>query len=236
VNTINLPAGIEYVKCDLLAELICNALHPEDGPDDEYRNLSNRLCCEEHEQAIKQAANNGRLPLKNYNSRLPLTFLIGQAWKRGVVTIDDLRAYVADFKITVLVGDAPEQADNKLQAAQTLPADTEPAPVVEPDGITSRQVAAFFDGLPYSAENWRKRLSDTKWLQSAKIALGEVGGITGLWCPLILARLIHGHEKGSEQQKTLKALNSRFKRNTALQPWRDAWNEHNALFTDTIDN
>ena len=104
------------------------------------------------------------------------------------------------------------------------------------DSITSRQVATFFDGLPYTAENWPKRLSDTKWLQSAKIALGEVGGITGLWCPLILARLIHGHEKGREQQKTLEALNSRFKRNTALQPWRDDWNEHYALFTDAIDD
>jgi hypothetical protein len=107
---------------------------------------------------------------------------------------------------------------------------------VEPGSITARQVATFFDRLPYTAENWPKRLSDAKWLHPAKIAPGEVGGITSLWCPLKLAQLIHGRKKGPEKQKTLKALNSRFKNNTALQPWRDAWNEHYALFTDAIDD
>ena len=113
---------------------------------------------------------------------------------------------------------------------------SEIAPILQTKSITSKQVALLFDSLPYSAENWPKRLSGTKWLKPANIALGEVGGITGLWCPLILARLVHGRIKGREKQKTLEALNTRFKRNTALHPWRDAWNEHYALFTDTIDD
>ncbi|MBV7427031.1 MULTISPECIES: hypothetical protein [unclassified Acidovorax] len=100
------------------------------------------------------------------------------------------------------------------------------------EGITTAQVAAIFDALPYSAENWPKRLSDTKWLKPAQVALGAAGGATSLWCPAKLAELIHGREKGPAKQKTLEALNRRFRSNPALAPWRDDWDEHYAMFND----
>ncbi|MBW8466480.1 hypothetical protein [Acidovorax sp.] len=100
------------------------------------------------------------------------------------------------------------------------------------EGVTTAQVATIFDALPYTAENWPKRLSDTKWLKPAQIALGEVGGATSLWCPATLARLIHGREKGPAKQKTLKALNKRFRNYPDLAPWRSDWDEHYAMFND----
>lgn len=98
--------------------------------------------------------------------------------------------------------------------------------------ITTAQVAVFFDGLPYAAENWTKRLSDTKWLWPARLALGAAGGGTGLWCPLKLAQAIHGKARGGEKQKTLEALNKRFKNNPVLEPWRADWSEHYDMFND----
>ncbi|MDI1272344.1 hypothetical protein [Polaromonas sp.] len=117
--------------------------------------------------------------------------------------------------------DVPAIADTETQAAP-----------VNSDSITSKQVALFFDRLPYPADSWPKRLSDTKWLKPARISQGEVGGVTARWCPLILARLIHAREEGNVKQKTLAALNARFKKHTALLPWRDAWNEHYEMFTN----
>ena len=114
-----------------------------------------------------------------------------------------------------------------------------PAPVVavntsnaSVDSITTAQVAAIFDALPFTAENWPKRLSDTKWLETAQVALGAAGGATSLWNPAKLAQLIHGRKRGEQKQKTLEALNRKFKSNPVLEPWRAAWNEHYAMFND----
>ncbi len=104
------------------------------------------------------------------------------------------------------------------------------------DGITTKQVAAIFDGFHYTAENWPRRLSDTKWLKPAQVALGAVGGATSLWCPATLARLIHGKERVTAKQKMLEALNKKFKSNTVLEPWRTKWDEHYQMFNDADAN
>ena len=193
---------------------------------------------------LRNAALSGEIQPRDPFTLLPLN-CTPEGWAWGILA-SDADKFLAARGVTWKCGEIAAHIYNQVlpdieakrfptelfSKPQALPEAAE----VQPDSITSRQVATFFDGLPYTAENWPKRLSDTKWLQPAKIALGEVGGLTGLWCPLILARLIHGRKKGREQQKTLKALNSQFKRNTALEPWRDAWNEHYALFTDAIDN
>lgn len=100
------------------------------------------------------------------------------------------------------------------------------------DGITTAQVAAIFDAMPFTAENWPKRLSDAKWLKPAQVALGAAGGATSLWCPATLARLIHSREQGTAKQKTIEALNRKFKSNPALEPWRTDWDEHYTMFND----
>ena len=130
----------------------------------------------------------------------------------------------------------PESVTEPAPQAET------PAPVVDSardaflEGITTAQVAAIFDALHYTAENWPKRLSDTKWLKPAQVALGAAGGATSLWCPATLARLIHGRQRGAARQKTLETLNRTFKSNPVLEPWRADWNEHYEMFNDAAES
>ena len=126
-----------------------------------------------------------------------------------------------------------------VEALPVQPKAAAPAPVVaesassEPsNGLATAQIAVIFDGLPYTAENWPKRASDINWLEPARVALGAAGGATSLWCPATLARLIHGRGRGAAKQKTLEALNKRFRSNPVLEPWRDAWNQHYEMFND----
>ncbi len=103
-----------------MALKITDALYPDDGIDDEGWSFNHGCCWIKYEQEIEQAAHNGTLPVKDPLTRGPLAFMRGNAWKLGVVAIDDLRAYVADRGITVTVEAAPE-------SQATTPS---PAPVV----------------------------------------------------------------------------------------------------------
>ncbi|WP_235507467.1 hypothetical protein [Acidovorax sp. Leaf78] len=125
-------------------------------------------------------------------------------------------------------------ASFEMQGAFTTPPNGTPS--VARDGITAAQVAAIFDALPYTAENWTKRLSDTKWLQSARVSLGAAGGATSLWCPATLARLIHGKARAGDKQKTLEALNRKFRNKSVLAPWRTDWDDHYAVFNDADEH
>ena len=180
-----------------------------------------------------------------------------RAWETHC-QIDELRAEIAELKslrpttITerAIAKQELEKLNTRLTALQqpesasvhALPAQPQaaaPAPVVAEsasnaplDGITTAQVAAIFDTLPYTAENWPRRLSDTKWLEPAQVALGAQGGASSLWNPATLARLIHGKERGTAKQKTLEALNRKFKSKPVLAPWRTAWDEHYDMFKD----
>ena len=134
----------------------------------------------------------------------------------------------------------PEAVSFMEHVARRMECDSTPAaePVADRastaalDGITTAQVAAIFYDMPYTAENWTRRLSDTKWLEPARVSLGAAGGESSLWCPAILARLIHGRKRGPAKQSTLETLNKRFKSNPVLEPWRAAWNEHYEMFND----
>lgn len=119
----------------------------------------------------------------------------------------------------------PQAADPAPVVAESVPSDTA-------NSLTTAQVAAIFDGLPFTAENWPKRLSGSQWLKPAQVALGAAGGATSLWNPATLARLIHGMQRGAAKQKMLQALNRKFKSNPVLEPWRADWNEHYEMFND----
>lgn len=128
-----------------------------------------------------------------------------------------------------LFGELAQAPNTSTAGAPAQPQAERPAPV---EGITTAQVATIFDGIPYTAENWPKRLSDTKWLKSSNRELGAVGGATSRWCPLEIAQLVHGKKHGAEKQRTLEALNRIFRRHAVLEPWRAAWDEHYSMFSD----
>ena len=114
--------------------------------------------------------------------------------------------------------------------------------LVEPDkagpeagGLLTKEIAACFADCYYSEKNWPKRMSDMKWLKPACIGLGEAGGASGLWRPLLIAQLVHKRTKGEKaKEQVMKTLNSRFTLYPALLPWRDAFNEYYATYCTTV--
>jgi hypothetical protein len=131
----------------------------------------------------------------------------------------------------VLMPTQPEPAP-PLPPSQVVPTVAESAPDFD-NCLPTPQVATVFDGLPFTAENWTKRLSDAKWLQTAKRSAGEQGGVSAMWCPLALAMAIHSHKKGVKEKATaLKKLNSLFMRSDLLAPHRDAWGKYFQLMSN----
>ena len=103
--------------------------------------------------------------------------------KSYAITHDEFVRVADAFGAKVVVTTELEVGEKRTQRASYAPApvvadSASSAPV---DGITTAQVAAIFDGIKYRAENWTRRLSDTKWLEPAKVALGAQGGASSLW-------------------------------------------------------
>lgn len=118
----------------------------------------------------------------------------------------------------------------ELQAVREESAEAEALPIVV--GLLTKDIAEAFDSLNgWTAERWRKNLSSSQWLHTARTGRGAQGGVSAFWNPLLLAQLIHGQEKDKNAKgKLLNTLNSRFTRIAALAPWRDDFNEYSATF------
>ena len=108
-----------------------------------------------------------------------------------------------------------------------------PLPVEQ--GLSTKDIAQAFDGVNgWDFKRWRKNLSASKWLHSARIAIGGAGGASSVWNPLMLAQLMHDDAKGKrEKEKLMKVFNSRFTLNPALGPWRNDFNEYFATHCAT---
>lgn len=99
--------------------------------------------------------------------------------------------------------------------------------------LPTTTIAQIFDGLPFPAKRWSSNLSAAKWLLPANRGKGERGGAPAMWCPLTIAQLVCEREKDARtKQKTLKSLNSRFRINPVLSPWKDAWDDYFGMFTE----
>lgn len=190
--------------------------------------------------ACKHLADTGRASWRTFDGFEEIDG-VPMRYAQGLLTAEepDFETVPADCRVTgynvraladTFCDEVPPPA--QPQAAAPAPVVAECANDAPVDGITTAQVAAIFDGIKYRAENWTRRLSDTKWLEPAKVALGAQGGASSLWNPATLARLIHGKERGTEKQKTLEALNRKFKSKPVLAPWRTAWDEHYDMFKD----
>lgn len=110
---------------------------------------------------------------------------------------------------------------------------TKPPEQAQSEPLSTSAIAQLFDGLPFATDRWASNLSAAKWLKPAKRGLGEQGGASATWCPLTIAQLVYDHEKGARaKQKALASLNSRFRTNPVLKPWKDAWDDYYGMFTE----
>jgi hypothetical protein len=120
----------------------------------------------------------------------------------------------------------------ELVRLMLTPTDTMQAPATA-NGMTTQEIGAVFDGLPFSQVDWPKRVSGARWLQGTRLSLGIKGGASSMWCPLKVAQASYAQASKYDQAKRLKALNNCFKLNPALAPWKDDWDNFHTMFSDT---
>lgn len=94
MKSIYLPAGAEYVQFGEIAHQIANALCPlsDDATDSEMMAYGGARINLEAE--LKQAVKAGTLPVKDPLTFGPHTFPVGDALRRSLVSVSDLRAFL----------------------------------------------------------------------------------------------------------------------------------------------
>ena len=116
MKTIPLPAGTEYVQFDELAHKIAIALYPSDDSATEGESFAYFGARDDLEAQLLQAAKSGALPAKDPLTFGPHSFPFRRALKKSLVSVSDLRVFLAGRPIAIESGPA--------QTAET------PAPVV----------------------------------------------------------------------------------------------------------
>ena len=157
------------------------------------------------------------------------------------VSRGELHRWVIAMGIKSAYSFAPASAVPAPTAATPEPAQTASPVVADIVGCAPEQslptkcIADCFDGLNgWDAETWPKRLSGAKWLHPARTALGAAGGAPSTWNPLTLAQLVCDKTKGQRpREQILKTFNSRFNLNPVLEPWKAAFNEYFAMFSES---
>jgi hypothetical protein len=215
--------AVEFFYLDELADLIAYARHPEVDQDPD--SMGYALAKIKAEDELTKAAKAGALELRNPLTHGPFDMILGVS--HGVVLWDEASRVLAGYNVELqTVHSTTKQTPTKTESN-----------INQPDNsLTTAQIARVFDGWPYKTENWIKRASDTKWVQAALVAAGSQGGGASLWNPLLLAQRICERESGPSKQRTLWALNSRFKSKTVLEPWRNDWDEYFHLFNDAEES
>ncbi len=126
MKSIVLPAGTMHVRFGDLPEMITGALHPDAGTDSsaiKYVAARNEVL-----RALRREVDAGDLPVFSpLNPMVPHEFPIGDALNRALVTVADLRQFIAPTGLTVRV-DAPEPTAPPVVAIGALgePAKAEP--------------------------------------------------------------------------------------------------------------
>ena len=125
MKTITLAAGTTHVPFNEVAHLIAYAIHPDiDDEDDNPSSYHFALIGLETE--LKRAAKLGQLPVKNKLTLGAHELPISNALNHVLVTVDDLRAFVADRGIKVAV-EATEPQATELKAKPQI--SRAPAPI-----------------------------------------------------------------------------------------------------------
>lgn len=155
--------------------------------------------------------------------------LIEWAKEKGFVADEVLAAWDAYIKAEAVK--AEQETGNESATTESGQSEQEKVPHAA-TGMTTREIGAVFDGLPFKAENWPKRASQAKWLSDAKLSLGAKGGASSMWSPFEVAKASFNQASERDRPKRLKDLNNRFKINSALGPWRDVWDKFYSMFND----
>ena len=204
----------QSVQFSDLPHMMAIAMHP----DGEMAYGAARLNLENE---LTQAVSDGLLTVRNRYGLGIHTFPHGDALQRAVLIPDDLKPFLnargIELRITPL-GNGPDH--------QTLE-NTAAAMQEQIQYLTTKTIAELFGELPFQTDRWVSNLSAAKWLQTAKRGQGKQGGAPATWCPLTIARLVYDHtKKAKAKQRTLKSLNTRFRTNPVLEPWKDAWDDY----------
>ena len=118
MKTIYLPAGTEYVQFDELAHKIAIALHPSDDSATEGESFAYFGARDNLDAQLLQAAKSGALPVKDPLTFGPHSFPMGRALRKSLVSVSDLRVFLAGRHIAI----------ESEQAQAAIPS---PAPVVQ---------------------------------------------------------------------------------------------------------
>ena len=158
--------------------------------------------------------------------------ILPASWGKWVTDVEEIQALC---ELCELQDAAPIEAPLMTVGASDGVEPDKAGPLPAEQGLSTKDIAQAFDGVNgWDFERWRKNLSASKWLHSARIAIGGAGGASSVWNPLMLAQLMHDDAKGErEKEKLMKVFNSRFTLNPALGPWRDDFNEYFATHCAT---
>jgi hypothetical protein len=138
--------------------------------------------------------------------------------------VGTLNKWVAEGEPQPAPAAAPVPDQSPSGAPEQSP---EPEAGPMPDGLPTRAIADLFEDVHFT--NWSKSLSDAKWLDPARVQAGVRGGASAMWCPVQIAKLLHGKKYATTKQLT------RVFANPALNQWRDEWDRFASVFDNSND-
>ena len=222
-----LPSGQTHVQFGELADLIADALWPDMGTNDTRMTYG---CTRVNLDAeLVRAVKAGTLQVKDPLTFGPHTFPVGHALLSALVTVDDLREFVAGRGLTVETAKTQATTPSPAPAMDVGVSDGVEPGKAGPLPLTTGDIAFCFAGLRWNEQEWRKPLGDKpKWLAPC-IAIPGVRGVSQRrWNPVLIGAALE--REGHAKQNSIRA---RFQTMPQLASWRDAWKTYEADNFDT---
>ena len=180
MKTIYLPAGTEYVQFDELADRIASALYPLGDSATDGEMMAYGGACINLEAELLKAVESGALPVTDPLTFGPHSFPVGNALQTALVSVNDLRVFLAGRPITV--ESAPAQSS------------ATPAPVAKPVKRKINKPSLESVALDYmrneyksgqfkSAEVFHKHLIKTAGVKDSPFEMGTGTNARMLFCP-----------------------------------------------------